>query len=308
MKLFAKSGIALAAAILATSALADVGFNANIETNTTKVSKKKLDSGGRVEINANAALVKNGDNFVNAKGTVEIPLNGDKVGIADAWIQFGNSTVDLKYGRFEGADLFPLGKDVVVESAGGASGYRANTLRGRFSTGQAHASVGLNAAPGLRIELGLVSEKESDTSNADATQHTHYNHGVRPTLVYTVGDLTVRAGVESISSSNAAAKSQTGAALSVGYALNSSTSLNLNTASNSDSDASSVGLNVTAGDFGVGMVQDKSGNAKQSTVYAAYSMPLLGIKGATITPAVSQSKADGLDSVNAVRVRMNYAF
>lgn len=308
MKLIAKSGIAIAAAILATSALADVGFNANIETNTTKASEKKLDSGGRVEVNANAELVKNGDNFVNAKGTVEIPLNGDKVGIADAWIQFGNSTVDLKYGRFEGTDLFPLGKDVVVESAGGASGYRANALRGRFSSGQVHAAVGLNAAPGLRIELGLVSEKDSDTSNADAAQHTHFNHGVRPTLVYTAGALTLRAGVESISSSNAAAESQTGAALSVGYALNSSTNINLNAASNSDSDASSLGLNVTAGQFGVGLLQDKSGDAKQSTVYAAYSMSLLGVKGATITPAVSHSKADGLDSVTAVRVRMNYAF
>jgi hypothetical protein len=37
-------------------------------------------------------------------------------------------------------------------------------------------------------------------------------------------------------------------------------------------------------------------------------MPLLGVKGATITPAVSQSKADGKDSVSAVRVRMNFAF
>jgi hypothetical protein len=305
MKLFAKSSVAIATALLATSAIADVGFNANIETNTTKVSEKKLDSGGRVEVNANAALAKNGDNFVNAKGTLEIPLNGDKVGIADAWIHLGNNTVDLKYGRFEAVDLFPLGKDVVAESAGAAAGYRANALRGRFTTGQAHAAIGLNAADGLRFELGFVTEKDSTGTGADTT---HYKHGVRPTLTYTAGALTLRAGVESISSSDASADSQTGTALGLGYALNDSTSMNLNMANNSDADASSLGLNFTAGAFGAGWVQDKTGDAKQSTVYAAYSMPLLGVKGATITPAVSQSKADGKDSVSAVRVRMNFAF
>lgn len=308
MKLFAKTGVAIATALLATSVIADVGFSANIETNTTKVTEKKVDSGGRVEVNANAALANNGDNFVNAKGTLEIPLNGDKVGIADAWIQLGNKTVDLKYGRFEAANLFPLGKDVVVEGAGGASGYRANALRGRFATGQAHAAIGLNAAEGLRFELGFVTEKASDTGDADASKHTHYLHGVRPTLTYTAGALTLRAGVESIASSDASAESQTGTALGVGFALNDNTSMNLNVANNSDADASSLGLNVTAGAFGAGWIQDKTGDAKQSTVYAAYSMSLLGVKGATITPAVSQSKADGLDSVSAVRVRMNYAF
>ncbi len=308
MTSFAKSGIALAAAFLMGNALADVGFDANIETNTTYTNaSKKVANGGRVEANVKAALMKNGDNFVNAKGTLIMSDSGS-TSVDDAWIQLGNNTVDLKYGRFEGADLFPLGKDVVVEGAGGASGYRANTLRGRIGSGQAHAVVGLNAAEGVRFELGLVTEKASDTSDADASNHTHYNHGVRPTLVFNAGALTVRAGVESISSSNDATDRQTGTGLSVGYALNSNTSLNLNAANNSDNDSSSLGLNLTAGDFGVGLVQDKTGDAKQSTVYAAYSMSLLGVKGATITPAVSYSKADGLDSVSAVRVRMNYAF
>jgi hypothetical protein len=308
MNLFAKSAIAIATAVLATGALADVSFDANIETNTTYNSaSKKVANGGRVEANVKAALAKNGDNFVNAKGTL-IMADSGSASVDDAWIHLGNSTVDLKYGRFEGADLFPLGKDVVVEGAGGASGYRANTLRGRIGSGQAHAALGLNAAEGVRFELGLVTEKASDTSNADATKHTHFNHGIRPTLVFSTGALTLRAGMESVSSSNDTVDRQTGTALSLGYAVNSSTSVNLNAANNSDSDASSVGLNVTAGQFGVGLIQDKSGDAKQSTVYAAYSMPLLGIKGATITPAVSHSKADGLDNVSAVRVRMNYAF
>jgi hypothetical protein len=56
------------------------------------------------------------------------------------------------------------------------------------------------------------------------------------------------------------------------------------------------------------MVQDKTGANKATTYYAAYSFPLLGVKGATITPALSTSKATGVDNLNAFKVRLNYAF
>jgi uncharacterized protein (DUF2141 family) len=85
-------------------------------------------------------------------------------------------------------------------------------------------------------------------------------------------------------------------------------SINVNYADSSDADASSVGVNLTMGGFGIGYVQDKNGDDKQDTVYAAYTMPLLGVKGATITPAFSHSKADNVDDLTAIRVRLNYAF
>lgn len=251
-----------------------------------------------MELNANAALVKSGDNFVNAKASLIVPTgSGDSVGIDDAWIQFGNSAADLKIGRHEAADLFPLGKDVVVEAAGSVSGYRTNALRGRFKTGQLHAVAGLNAAPGFRVELGLVTEKSAPATDAA--------YGLRPTLVYTAGALTVRAGVESYKKNNV---SYSGTGVSVGYALSSSASVNANYGKNSDLDSTSVGLNAVFGDAGVGMVQDKTGANKATTYYAAYSFPLLGVKGATITPALSTSKATGVDNLNAFKVRLNYAF
>jgi hypothetical protein len=298
MQSIAKTSIALAAALSMGSAIADVKFDANIETNTTKVTGKSVDNGGRVEVNANAQLMKNGDNFVNAKGTLEIPLTGDKLNIADAWIQFGNSKTDLKLGRFEAVDLFPLGKDVVVEGAGAASGYRANSLRGRFSDGQLHATVGLNAGAGLRAELGVVTKKDT----------TRKAYGVRPTLTYATGPLTLRAGVESIKTEGSTAATQTGVGLSAGYAINNNTSVNVNYAKNSKADAQSFGANATFGSAGVGLIQDKNGSAKQTTFYAAYSFPLFGIKGATVTPAISRSTGTGKDGVTAVRVRLNYAF
>ena len=56
------------------------------------------------------------------------------------------------------------------------------------------------------------------------------------------------------------------------------------------------------------MVQDKTGAVKVTSYYAAYTFPLMGVKGASITPAFSASKATGVDNLNAFKVRLNYAF
>jgi hypothetical protein len=296
--------VAAAAALLAGAAHAEVSFDANIEHDIKKAAKQDVVSSGRVELNVKAALAQSGDNFVNAKATVEIPTgNGDdKVGIADAWIQLGNSSIDLKVGRQEAADLFPLGKDVVVDGAGTASGddfnggYRANRVRGRIKTGALHAVAGFNAAPGLRLELGVVTKKGDDT------------YGLRPTLVYSAGALTVRAGAESVRSKNA--PSASGFGLSVGVAPAEGVNVNVNYAKSSKLEGRSFGINATFGAAGVGYVQDKDTalNEKVSTVYAAYSFPLMGVKGATITPAISRSTGTGVDGLTAFKVRFNYAF
>ena len=295
--------VAVAAALAAAGAAqAAVTFDANLEHDVTHKSsqgatKGGTSNGGRVELNAKAELAKSGDNFVNAKATLTVPTGGgDNVGIDDAWIQFGNSSVDLMLDRQEAADLFPMGKDVVVEAAAGGYGYRTNALRGRIKTGQLHAVAGLNAAPGLRLELGWVAEKSDDATKA---------FGVRPTLVYTNGPLTLRAGAESYEVSNVR---YTGSGVSASYALSSDTSVNASYGKNSKLNASSVGVNAVIGAAGVGMVQDKTASNKATTYYAAYSFPLMGIKGASITPAISTSKATGVDNLTAFKVRLNYAF
>ena len=306
MQTFVKSCAAAAALITMGAAHADVSFNANIENDTTYTAAKgatasDTSNGGRVEMNVLAALAKSGDNFVNAKGTLLVKNDGTTA-VDDAWIQFGNSKADLKIGRHEAADLFPLGKDTVFAGTNSsASGYRANKLRGRMADGRFHGALGFNAAPGLRLEVGLVTKKNH--ANTQADPQTEY--GVRPTAVYTTGALTLRAGFESFKTVGAA---QNGYGLSAGYAINSSTVVNVNHAKSSDLNASSTGVNLVAGAAGVGYVQDKTGTAKQNTYYAAYSFPLFDIKGASITPAISHSTSAGQESLNTFRVRLNYAF
>jgi len=306
MQTFVKSCAAAAALIAMGAAHAEVSFNANIENDTTYTAAKgatasDTSNGGRVELNVLAALAKSGDNFVNAKGTLLVKNDGTTA-VDDAWIQFGNAKADLKIGRQEAADLFPLGKDTVFAGTNSsASGYRANKLRGRMADGRFQGVLGLNAAPGLRLEVGLVTKKNH--ANTQADPQTEY--GVRPTAVYTTGPLTLRAGFESFKTVGGA---QNGYGLSAGYAINSSTVVNVNHAKSSDLNASSNGVNLVAGAAGVGYVQDKTGAAKQNTYYAAYTFPLFDVKGASITPAISHSTSAGQESLNTFRVRLNYAF
>jgi len=248
-----------------------------------------------VEFNVGAKAT-NGDAFVAGRASLLLKKDGD-TGVDDMWVQAGNATADVKLGRFEAMDLFPVGKDTVLEYAG-YSPYQANTLRGRKGSDVFHGALGLNAAPGLRVELGLVFSKETDQAK-----------GFRPAVMYSAGPLTLRAGLESVKVVGSTAGSETGLGLSAGYKVNNDTNINVNFAKKEDD--KSFGVNATIGAAGIGMVYGKGATAadKATTVYAAYTLPLMGVKGASITPAISFAKGGaGSKGQTAARVRINYAF
>lgn len=306
--------LAAVAALCASAAAAhaDVAFDANLELDNTysneanastkDARKSDLSMGGRVEVNASAKL-NNGDAFVAARASLLLKKDGD-AGTDDMWVQFGNKSGDVKLGRFEAMDLFPLGKDTVVDEVNGT--YKANALRGRMGGDTFHGALGLNAGEGLRVELGLVYNNDEGSVR-----------GFRPAVSYNAGPLTVRAGIESIKTlanptatpPTTANSSETGFGLSVGYALAADSNLNVNFAKKEDDKA--FGVNATFGALGVGLISGKGATdaTKATTFYAAYSMPLFGVKGASVTPALSVSKGgSGQDTRTAARVRINYAF
>ena len=298
--------LAAVAALCASAAAAhaDLAFDANLELDTTYNNEANatasnaarasdLTMGGRVEVNAGSKL-NNGDAFVAARASLLLKKDGN-AGTDDMWVQFGNKTGDVKLGRFEAMDLFPLGKDTVVDEANGT--YKANDLRGRMGSNRFHGALGLNAGAGMRVELGLVFSKEAGAKR-----------GFRPAVSYTTGPLTVRAGLESVKTVGTAG-SDTGLGLSVGYALAADSNLNVNFAKKEDDKA--FGVNATFGALGVGLISGKGATdaTKATTFYAAYSMPLFGVKGASVTPALSVSKGgSGQDTRTSARVRINYAF
>ena len=291
------------AALCATafSAQAQLAMDANLELDTTYQSKvsdasnardSDLNMGGRVEFNVGAKAT-NGDAFVAGRASLLLKKDGD-TGTDDMWVQFGNAGMDVKMGRFEAMDLFPLGKDVYVEGTG-YGGYHANKLRGRFGKDTVHIAPAFNAGP-ARIEVGVIYSKEAGEAR-----------GVRPAVSFGSGPLTLRVGLESVKVVGAS-ESNNGVGLSVGYALSKDASMNLNFAKMEDD--KSVGLNATFGAAGVGLILDKGANgAKNTSVYAAYSLPLFGVKGASITPAVSFAKGgSGSKNQTGARVRINYSF
>ncbi len=284
------------------SAQAQLTMDANLELDTTfqsKVNKpasnsrdSDLNMGGRVEFNV-GGKAKNGDAFVAGRASLLLKKDGD-TGTDDMWVQFGNAAADVKMGRFEGMDLFPLGKDVYVEGTG-YGGYKANKLRGRFGKDSVHIAPAFNAGP-ARIEMGVVYSKEKGESR-----------GLRPAVSFGAGPATVRLGAESVRVVGGSG-STNGFGASLGYALGANASMNLNFAKMKDD--KSVGLNATFGDAGLGVISDKgAGGSKNTSVYAAYTFPLFGVKGASITPAISYAKGGtGTKNQTGARVRVNYSF
>ena len=299
-----KTQAALAiAALFATPAFAAASFDANIELDTDyRNAGRGAAQGGRVELNA--AGKAGTDGFVAGRASF-LAKKDSTTAVDDMWVQFGNASGDLKLGRFEAADIFPVGKDTVVENDG-AAGYR-NMLRGRYGNnatygeGTAHTALTLNAGSGLAVELGVIAA--------------HKNTAVRPVVSYSMDGFTVKFGIDS--GKTPEGQKIRGGGVTVGTTMaGAALNLSYNAGKVADLKGSSVGLNAVIGAAGVGYIYDRNdvaggGSIKENNVYVAYSLPLFNT-GATITPALAYSKATGTgtdgDAKITARVRVNYAF
>ncbi len=297
-------------------AAADIG--ANIELDNTVVTGSKgtsasngLTQGGRVEVGIGA---KSGDSVFVAAKTAFVSKKDGSLATDDMWVQLGNAGGDVKLGRFEGANLFPLQGDTVVEHAGNV--YTAGTLRGRVGAGGFHAAGTLNLGVGA-LEVGYV-DGSKDTVTAVGAK------GLRAVLSLANGPLSAAVGFESgeyAAAEGVTAEKVKGWGVTTGYDAGAFKIVGNyalgQTKAASDNRQSALGLSVTVGSLAVGLVNavtdKKGGDDTVQTVYASYSMPLLGVKGASVTPALSRSTTkdsitgNSLD-VNAVRVRLNYGF
>jgi len=294
-------------------------FNADFELDTTTISKSVGDStykqSGRVALNVTGEHTA-GDNFVSGKGTALLKTDGT-TGVDDAFIKFGNSAWDLQAGRFEAANLFPLGKDVVVEHAGDVDIYNADNARDRTAADNSgQIAIHDNTSENVKCELGTIY---GDTGGDETTAIS----GVRPVVTIMTDSLTDTAGFESVSYDISATEKvdMSGYGLAANFNVGAA-NVNLAAASSkndvTDKKVSSLTANMTYGNFGLGLisssVDNKTGDDPSLlTTYVAYSMPLLDIENASVTFAASHSTADKVaattnDKTTAARVRFNYNF
>lgn len=311
---FAVRASTAAALALCSSAFAAPAIDANIELDNTSregsnvaAADKGLTQAGRLELNvANKA---GNDTFVAGRATFLSKKDGT-VATDDMWIQLGNASTDVKLGRFEAADLFPLAGDTLVNHAGTV--YGANSLRGRKGGDVFHAAGTLKFSPELSLELGLIQTTTTTLVTSTA-------RGLRPVLAYASGPLSLRLGMESgeynsgnkISGFGLTASYDFGAFKLTGNYAQGKQDAAINESQNA------FAVTVAVGGLALGAISAKNdatgGDTRVQTGYVSYSMPLFGIKGATITPAVSVSKAaDSVANTNkeetAFRVRLHYDF
>lgn len=333
MKLIVKALAAAAALTACGVSMAQVTMDANLELNnvftnkTASSTNSSVDTSGRVEVNLSGKKTVGTNYFVAARGTLGLKTDGTTY-VDDAWGQFGSNMWDVKIGRFEAMDLFPVGMDTVVADAklldngDYVLGYQANALRGRLGAGQLHMALGANPMPGVRAELGVVYGNDNGAGRM---------RGIRPAVSYTTGPLTLRGGIEYVRTlgTNAgadtvgivngvvaivpgaaatSASSSTGIGLSAGYNLAPGSDVNVNFAKMRS--RNTLGANVVMGPFGLGAIYARNTDTSRSryAIYTAYAIPLLDIKGATITPALSVGKNTGSDTQIAANVRLNYGF
>lgn len=316
MNNLSKTATLLASTLLAVSAAQALDFDANLELDSTYLNNGRgLSQSGRVELNASGKVSNN--YFVAGRASFLAKKDGASA-TDDMWIQFGSSSADLKLGRFEAVDLFRLPRDVIVLYAtddGGSSVYRANVLRGRAGADVFHAAGTVRFGSGMSFELGAI-ETRSTVGGVPGAAYIAAK-GLRPVFTYDQGPLLLRAGLESIKYTDGG-ETRTGFGLTGSYNFGAFTLLG-NAAANKDAAGNKQTAFAIIGDakfgLGGGLIFGKTklpaGDYKVTTAYAAYTFPLFDIKGASVTPAISLSKASGVNTSNdekGLRVRFNYTF
>ena len=301
-------GLCSTAFALETSANIELDNTYRTGTLTKGTGDEGLTQSGRVEVNMTGKV--GSKYFVAGKAAILAKKDGTAA-TDDMWIQLGSEAGDVKLGRFEGADLFPLAQDTVVNNA--ASVYKAGQLRGRKGANVFHAAGTVNFAKGVGIEVGLIETKIAAEVK-----------GVRPVFFVDSGPLSLKLGVEAGKIVGTGAKIS-GLGVTAGYDFGGF-KITGNLASGKTKLAStttkSTAFAVTgqAGPAVLGLIagsNDLGGSTKEkvTTFYASYSLPLFDIKGATVTPALSASKAKDVGGVagaslkdTSFRLRFNYTF
>ncbi|PXX99942.1 carbohydrate porin [Halomonas sp. LBP4] len=313
------AALALAGPALAQTNDTSLSFDANVEIDTDVLGGKQrttnYDMGGRLEFNLFGEH-RVGDHFVRGRGTALLLKDGDTA-TDDMWGMVGSERWDVQIGRFEGFDLFPKGKDTILEHAGDVEVFEANGARGRADDGGQFAAH-FHPTDALSFELGTIYA-EGDKTKAFT--------GVRPAVFYAGSGFSVTAGLEHVKFDEETNGVTTEAVDHNGAGLNLALDVvdarvNLNAAYKDDNldndvdDVLTLGANVIYGPFGVGYIHSREDDSSDSdphvnSLYAAYTVPFFALENANVTFAATSSytnSAGGNDELHGGRVRFFYAF
>jgi hypothetical protein len=287
------------------------------DTATSGTVTKKTYEGGRVKLNAKARIDNENGSFVEAVVQPLFSFNdGKNNSTDDTYIKFGKKAWDVQLGRFEGFDLFATGRDAALRFADTSSTnmhYGANKARGRDDSSRVQGAAHFNVGK-AQIELGGAYGDDATTKTT----------GIRPAVKFNSGRFSIAAGYDMLNKktiASGATDKWEGFGLTAGTTVGKAAVAfdaaqgKHKTSGTVDDKITSYALYGQMNRFSLGYVHDKDkvGNTgKQDTVYAAYQVPLMGSKDATVTFAAGTSKAKydaGTTAKNkTLGARFNYAF
>jgi hypothetical protein len=293
----------------------DVEFDNNVLDSTgatDATSHTVFDQTGRLLVNVAGERMAANDNYIKAKTQPLMKLDGT-VGLDDAWIAFGHAADwELKAGRFEAYNLFPVGQDTMLGHAGSVEEYRTNAARGRGDNGQLSFS---KTADTVYFELAT----KYGTDPVDGVD----NNAIfaRPVIAVKASDaVTVAAGLETNLTADEADPTNDflGYGATLNYAAND-VAVNLNYAhkdyDTNDSQANAVGFNVFFSNLQLGYIYaDNTDSAdvktKVNTGYASYKIAnVMDVQDMAIYLGTYYSKETDTDLKDfGGKVRIKYLF
>ncbi|WP_193265600.1 carbohydrate porin [Vibrio navarrensis] len=286
----------------------DVEFNLDY-TDKNATNKQELNQNGRILVQVAAEHTVSGDRYIKMQAQPLLDTSGN-VNLDDAWFAMGKKADwELKVGRFEAYDLFPVGQDTMLAYATANEPYRANAARGRGDNGQVAFSKTFDS---VYFEVASLFK---DESNAD-------NNAVflRPVVAFQATDsFRVAGGLEA----NVTADKLDPANDFMGYGVTANysadaVSVNLNYAfrdfDSQTKEQSTIGANLLVSGFGLGHVyaQDETNavKSKLNTTYASYEIAnVWDVDALNIYLGTYYSKQSDSDNKDlGARIRFKYFF
>ncbi|EJL6399398.1 carbohydrate porin [Vibrio navarrensis] len=304
----AQAGVSIENDMGAFSIGGDVEFNLDY-TDKNATNKQELNQNGRILVQVAAEHTVSGDRYIKMQAQPLLDTSGN-VNLDDAWFAMGKKADwELKVGRFEAYDLFPVGQDTMLAYATANEPYRANAARGRGDNGQVAFSKTFDS---VYFEVASLFK---DESNAD-------NNAVflRPVVAFQATDsFRVAGGLEA----NVTADKLDPANDFMGYGVTANysadaVSVNLNYAfrdfDSQTKEQSTIGANLLVSGFGLGHVyaQDETNavKSKLNTTYASYEFAnVWDVDALNIYLGTYYSKQSDSDNKDlGARIRFKYFF
>ncbi len=315
----AQAGVSIENDMGAFSIGGDVEFDLNYTDkdrliNNKVTSKQELNQTGRVLVQVAAEHTVSGDRYIKMQAQPLLKTSGE-VELDDAWFAMGKKADwELKVGRFEAYDLFPVGQDTMLAYATANEPYRANAARGRGDNGQVAFSKTFDS---VYFEVASLFK---DESNAD-------NNAVflRPVVSFQATDsFRVAGGLEvNVTADKKDADNDfMGYGVTANYSADA-VSVNLNyafrdfdtqTATQTLTEQSTIGANLLVSGFGLGHVyaqdETKATKTKLNTTYASYEIAnVWDVDALNIYLGTYYSKQSDSDNKDlGARIRFKYFF